>query len=191
MSLLLPNEHQMSMFSVDGEKPSVVNKKIIPEKKVHHVWQIYTDGASRGNPGAAGAGIFVSSGENEILKVGFYLGSKTNNQAEYLALLLGLWVAKNKSEEMGLQPEFVIISDSELLVRQMNGIYKVKNELLLALKNVAIDLLKGVKYKIKHVLRHNNLQADKLANHGVDKKIKIPTGFLKFLANYNIFIETL
>lgn len=186
--LLAKQEGQLSLFVVGEKKISKPTKKSASKK---HVWQVYTDGASRGNPGASGAGIYVSDEENEVAAEGFYLGNKTNNQAEYLALLLALWVANKKSEDNNIIPELVIISDSELLVRQMNGIYKVKNEALVALKNLACEMLKGKKYKIKHVLRHNNLKADNLANLGINKKQKIPTAFLKFLADYNIFIETL
>jgi ribonuclease HI len=187
--LLLANESQLSLFGA-VEKNVRISKKT-DLKANAFIWQIYTDGASRGNPGAAGAGVYIFDGEQEVASEGFYLGNKTNNQAEYLALLLALWVANKKSEENNLNPEFIIISDSELMVRQMNGIYKVKNESLLALKNLACEMLKGKKYKLKHVLRHNNLKADNLANQGINKKQKIPTAFVKFLAHYNIFIATL
>ena len=81
-----------------------------------------------------------------------------------------------------------IHSDSELLVKQMKGLYKVKNPALAQLKAVAVDLLKPYTFTFTHVMREKNKDADALANLGVDKKYKVPTGFAKILSNYEIFL---
>ena len=108
---------------------------------------------------------------------GYFLGIKTNNEAEYLALLLGLFLFKK-------QGPLVIMSDSELLVRQISGIYKVKSPNLIKLHELALEMLKELDYKIYHIDRSKNKEADKLANQGIERKIKIPDEFTKFLQAY-------
>ena len=138
-------------------------KKIYPEKTL----VLYTDGACRGNPGEGGAGIVLTDLEdNIVLEEKLYLGDCTNNQAEYRALILGLEEAKI------LKPSKLIIkADSELLVRQIQGIYKVKNEGLQPLYLKVMKLLKGFRsLKIEHIPRERNKKADKLANLAIDKK---------------------
>ena len=128
---------------------------------------LYTDGASRGNPGEGGAGVVLTDLEdNIVLEEKLYLGKCTNNQAEYRALILGLEEAKV------LKPlKLVIRADSELLVRQLQGLYKVKNEGLQPLYLKAMKLLKGFSYlKIEHIPRERNKKADKLANRAIDEK---------------------
>src|SRR4030043_835540 len=99
---------------------------------------LYIDGASRGNPGRAGAGIWITNREREkISEVSQYLGHKTNNQAEYWALLLGLKKAKR------LGGAFIhIYTDSELIERQVKGLYRVKDQNLKALHKTVIEQLK-------------------------------------------------
>ena len=80
----------------------------------------------------------------------------------------------------------LIISDSQLLVRQLKGEYKVKKPQLKSMHKCAKDLLKNISYNIVHVLREENEQADEQANFGVDKKIKLPKQFLSFLQDYDI-----
>ena len=150
---------------------------------------IFVDGASRGNPGPAGAGIFISFDKEPILKKGIYLGEKTNNQAEYLALTLALFYLKNICAEKEVaHPHVAIVSDSELLIKQMKGEYALKNKTLAQLKTVATELLKGCSYHCTHVMREHNKEADKLANLGIDKKHKIPTDFFKILSDYGLSI---
>lgn len=146
--------------------------------------QVFIDGASRGNPGHAGAGIFITQGDKELIKTGIYLGLKTNNQAEYLALALAAFFLKNLPEIE--KYKVLIISDSELLVRQMQGQYKIKNEILLDLKFLIDKLLSNVHFKIEHVLREKNKIADKLANEGINKKNGIPAEFIKLLVEHGI-----
>ena len=128
---------------------------------------LYTDGACRGNPGEAGAGIVILDEEgNTIRELKKYLGEKTNNAAEYQALIIGI------KEVLKLGGNRVhIFSDSELMVNQLNGAYRVKNKGLMVLYNEADRLLKEfVGYDIKHINRNKNCQADKLANEAIDEK---------------------
>ena len=128
---------------------------------------LYTDGASRGNPGEGGAGVVLTDLEDNIVaEEKLYLGQCTNNQAEYRALILGL------EEATFMKPsELIIRADSELLVRQIQGLYRVKNEGLQPLYNQAMKLLKGFRsLKIEHIPREKNKKADKLANRAIDEK---------------------
>jgi ribonuclease HI len=149
------------------------------------VLTIHIDGAARGNPGPAGAGVIIERAGALPIKKGIFLGEKTNNQAEYFALAYALFLIKNLSlpEETYNQIELIIYSDSELLIRQMNKVYKVKDKNLALIKSNIDAALHGIHHTFIHVTRENNKEADQLANHAIDKKIKIPTEFLKILAN--------
>lgn len=132
---------------------------------------IYTDGGARGNPGPAGIGIVVTCG-SEIKEISKYIGEATNNQAEYAAVVDALNFIKNKygSEEINL--EFMI--DSELVVEQLNGRYKVKNEGLKPLFEDVQSLLLDINGQatFTHVRREKNKEADKLVNDALDKHMK-------------------
>jgi formyltetrahydrofolate-dependent phosphoribosylglycinamide formyltransferase len=131
------------------------------------ILKIYTDGASRGNPGPAAAGyVLKDSANKEIEAKGIYLGRATNNIAEYTGLIRALEAAKKISTK-----EIRIFSDSELMVRQINGQYKVKSEQLQPLFQQVISLLDSFeKYQVKHVLRGKNSRADGLCNLALDRK---------------------
>lgn len=131
-------------------------------------WTLYIDGASRGNPGQAAAGVFLLKNNQEIAKNGYFLGTKTNNQAEYYALIYGLRLLREHMPQM--HDHLIIYSDSELMVRQMNGTYKIKNADLKELHAHAVALLAGLNYDIEHVRREKNTVADKLANRALDTK---------------------
>lgn len=147
------------------------------------IWTLYLDGASRNNPGPSGAGFHLLKDGQTVSKEGFYLGVRTNNQAEYLALLLGLFFLH---EYMGKQDKVRIISDSELLVKQVRGEYRVKNEKLRPLFTLAQKLLRSWTVTIFHVLRKDNVVADAMANTGIDKKKSVPSSFLVMLKNNEI-----
>lgn len=152
-------------------------------------WDIFIDGAARGNPGLSGVGIFVTkkSDLSVLIKKGFFINHKTNNQAEYLALLLAIFLISEKQKELNLKKLILNInSDSELLVKQMLGIYKIKNKTLLQIKKIIDMLLINFSYNFVHILREKNKIADKLANLGIDKRISLPTSFLNFVASLNI-----
>lgn len=159
------------------------------EKKDLCPLKVYFDGAARGNPGEAGAGVYILQNDAPIVQKGFYLNKKTNNQAEYLALTLAILLAQQicKKKQI-LKPLFCFYSDSELLVKQMKGEYRVKNLILAQLKKIIDSLLKNSTFTFTHVLRAKNKSADELANLGVDKKQKIPTDFLKILSQYDLLI---
>ncbi len=146
-------------------------------------WKLYIDGASRNNPGPAGAGIVIIKDGSIIQQEGFYLGKKTNNQAEYLALLLGIFLTK---QFMHNEEQLMIVSDSELLVRQLKGAYKVKNPELKRLFTIAKELLTGVSCQVQHVLREKNKEADKMANKGIETKHAVPEAFIQLLKQHQI-----
>jgi len=126
---------------------------------------LYIDGACRGNPGQGGAGAaFLTSAGEIVSKHKKFLGECTNNIAEYEALLLGLRAAK-KQEVKALE----IRADSELLVRQINGQYKVKNPNLQKRFIKAMKALKAFQYEMVHVRREKNKIADQLANEAIDE----------------------
>lgn len=126
---------------------------------------IHIDGGARGNPGTAGAGI-VLRGEDggAILEAGYYLGHQTNNVAEYTALVKALEAAKRAGAS-----QLLIHSDSELLVKQINGEYRVRNPALKDLFDDAFSRLRGFeKWQVRHVRREQNSRADELANLAMD-----------------------
>jgi ribonuclease HI len=136
------------------------------EKTPQHYLVAYTDGGARGNPGPAGYGVLIQdeSGRS-VAKLSEYLGHQTNNFAEYQALIAALAYAI----EHGYKA-LKVISDSELLVRQIKGIYKVKNPALQNLHARARQLIGRLDwFCIGHVLRGKNLEADRLANAAMDK----------------------
>lgn len=126
--------------------------------------ELFCDGASRGNPGAGSYG-FVILQEGEIVsQSGAVLGVVTNNVAEYQGLLEGLKACQKLGAE-----SVVVKSDSELMVRQLNGQYKVRTPHLLPLFTEAVKLLKSFpEYKVTHVRREENKLADALANQALD-----------------------
>lgn len=128
-------------------------------------WLLMVDGAARGNPGQAGCGAVICDETGAVVKELYrYLGKATNNVAEYEALILGLeGVLALGGKELRVQ------SDSELLVRQLNGLYRVKDEKLKKLYRKALGLLQRLKsYRIVHVMRERNRLADRLANRAID-----------------------
>ncbi len=154
---------------------------IRPTKKAATVWKLFIDGASRNNPGISGAGVYLLKDEKPIYQEGFYIGIKTNNEAEYLALLLGIFSCKRL-----LYPDDLIyvISDSELLVKQIKGDYKVRKPELKKLYAIVSLLLHNVNYSFCHVLRQYNKDADKLANKGIDDGTPVPKDFLTLMHNH-------
>ena len=128
----------------------------------------YVDGGSRGNPGPSGYGVvFEDEMGRPVAELSEFLGRQTNNYAEYSALLAAL--------NYTLRHEFKalkVISDSELLVKQINGEYKVSNPALKELHGRAMKMLDQFDYfEIKHVLRGKNREADRLANLAMDRGI--------------------
>jgi ribonuclease HI len=129
------------------------------------VLKAYIDGASRGNPGKAGAGVVIYDEKGEVLEEeSVYLGETTNNVAEYRALLLAIQMAERRGAQ-----ELQVYSDSELVVRQVTGRYRVKSSALLDLyKEVKKRSLKLKRFDIRHIPREENRIADSLANQAID-----------------------
>lgn len=146
-------------------------------------WKMCIDGASRGNPGRASCGIVVYRDGVFYKKDGFFLDVMTNNQAEYIALVVGLLLVK---EVMKKEDTLAIVSDSQLLVRQMQGVYKVKNSDLVRMHMFASHLLMGVSYSIEHVLREYNQEADRAANEAFETRKRIPTSFVELMKAHEV-----
>jgi ribonuclease HI len=128
------------------------------------------DGGSRGNPGPAGIGAVVRAADNTpLITLGRFIGRATNNVAEYNALITALREAKNLGAH-----RIIVRGDSELIVRQMNGQYRVKHPDLQPLYQEAQQLLREFdEAHIEHNLRHKNALADKLANLAMDRKADV------------------
>ena len=125
----------------------------------------WIDGAARGNPGPAGYGVYMKKDDGEILEICGYLGRATNNVAEYAGLIDALTVAAEEGAR-----EVEIISDSELLVKQMLGQYRVKHPNLVPMHAQAKEMARRFsRFSIRHTLRAGNKDADRLANQAVDR----------------------
>lgn len=126
----------------------------------------FCDGGARGNPGPAGFGVYIQDERGEKLtELSEFLGIRTNNFAEYSALLAALEFALRYDH-----PRLRIVSDSELMVKQIKGQYKVKSPDLRPLYEEAKRRIAGLTYfQIEHVLRNKNREADRLANEAMDK----------------------
>jgi ribonuclease HI len=129
---------------------------------------VHIDGGARGNPGPAAAGVVVTCADGgEVLhEAGFFLGRATNNVAEYRGLLEGLRLAGELRAE-----EVQVVSDSQLLVFQMTGQYRVKNEGLKPLHREANELAAQFrKCSYRHVPREENVLADRLVNQAINQQ---------------------
>lgn len=150
--------------------------------KIDHC-TLFVDGAARNNPGPAGIGVCLLVPGKPAIKHGFFIGDKTNNQAEYIALIVGLLYAKKHAPCDG---HLEIYSDSQLLVRQVRQEYRVKDAHLKVLHAKVLALLDGMHVTVSHVLREHNEVADELANKGIDQKIMLPEVFLRVLQQHGI-----
>ncbi|HZA50291.1 MAG TPA: reverse transcriptase-like protein [Myxococcaceae bacterium] len=130
--------------------------------------RVYSDGAARGNPGPAGAGaVLVEPNGQVVERIGKFLGTQTNNFAEYMGLLLGL----RRAKEMGVA-EVEVYADSELMIRQLGGRYQVKSLSLRPLYEEALELLNGFsRVKLVHVPREMNSAADEMSNRAIDEQL--------------------
>lgn len=128
--------------------------------------EIYIDGAARGNPGPAGIGVIICQ-DGEVLKnISSYIGNATNNIAEYTALIYALKAALTLKAE-----SIKINTDSQLLYRQINKVYKVKNPNILGLYNQALHLMSAFRQVcVNNILRKDNRGADKLATQAIKKQ---------------------
>lgn len=131
------------------------------------------DGAARGNPGPAGAGVWLGDGQGRTLgEHSVYLGATTNNVAEYAALL----VALHEAARLGAT-DVRVQTDSELLAKQIQGEYRVKDPTLRALHAIAQQMQRGfARCRVTHIPREQNRVADRLANRAVDAGLRAHTG---------------
>mgnify|MGYP001573614027 CR=1 FL=1 len=133
---------------------------------------IYADGGSRGNPGSAGIGVFITNEKGKMIKeYSSFLGVKTNNEAEYESVILGLQKIKSLLGKENIKSADIEVRiDSELVARQLGGVYKIENEklapLFLKIWNLKMDFGKII---FKHIPREQNKEADRLANEAMDR----------------------
>ena len=130
--------------------------------------RLYSDGAARGNPGLAGAGAVLVEPSGQVVdRLGKFLGTQTNNFAEYMGLLLGL----RRAKELGVR-EVEVFADSELMIRQLGGRYQVKSASLRPLYEEALKLLNNFeRVKLVHVPREMNRAADEMSNQAIDERL--------------------
>ena len=145
--------------------PTGIKKKIITKSTDSKIYPIcdYTlnfDGCSKGNPGLAGIGIVIYNKGIEIHSAYKFIGIKTNNQSEYSALIFGLQEAIKMEID-----QISIFGDSQIVINQINGLFKIKSDNLLELNKEANELKKQFKYiEFNHVPREKNKRADELSN---------------------------
>jgi ribonuclease HI len=148
--------------------PSYSSRSLSPShaKTPEHYLIAHSDGGARGNPGPAGYGVVIQDeAGHKVAALSQYLGHQTNNFAEYQGLIAALEYALDHKHTA-----LKLISDSELLVRQIKGIYKVKNLTLQELHGRAKELIAQLEwFSIDHALREHNREADELANQAMDK----------------------
>ena len=149
----MPVPHSRSFFEPHDNPPA-------------HYLVAHSDGGARGNPGPAGYGVVIKDESGrKVAALSEYLGHQTNNFAEYQGLIAALEYALKHGPKA-----LKLISDSELLVRQIKGIYKVKNATLQDLHARAKELIKQLDwFSIGHALREHNQEADRLANEAMDR----------------------
>jgi ribonuclease HI len=141
----------------------------LPGKQLSDPVPVYTahiDGGARGNPGPSGYGAVIEdSSGRKVAELSEYLGHQTNNYAEYQGLLGVLHYATEHSLSA-----LKVVSDSELMVRQLKGIYKVKHPELRKLYDEAQALIRKLRhFEIRHAMREHNQEADRLANEAMDR----------------------
>ena len=149
-----------------------MNDTLFPDPAADAPGRAFTahcDGGSRGNPGPSGYGAVIEDANGRVVaELSEYLGIQTNNFAEYSGLLAVLrWAVENKAKRLR------VVSDSELMVKQMQVLYKVRSPILRPLWEEARRLTRTLaSFEIRHTLRGGNKQADRLANEAMDKGMR-------------------
>ena len=162
--IIIKKSHDHSKEAGDSHLEEVLEGAELSAVPIDSTLTIYTDGASKGNPGPAGIGLVIFDNEDrQVGKVSAYIGRKTNNFAEYTAIIRALEIAQYFNARV-----LKIRTDSELVVKQVKGEYKVKNENIRPLYSAVMKLKSHFKNcKIEHVTRNFNEKADYLANKAV------------------------
>jgi ribonuclease HI len=164
LQCVMPIRTQEQLFATSAE-PSPARPKPAPKRAlIAHI-----DGGARGNPGPAGYGVFIEDEAGKVVAELYkYLGRQTNNFAEYSALVAALEYAKQHECKA-----LAIFSDSELLVKQIKGVYKVRNEGLIPLFERAKSVIRTLdSFRVTHVRREQNKDADRLANKAMDEGMR-------------------
>ena len=132
--------------------------------------QIFTDGGSRGNPGPAALGVYISKNNQPLISFGKKLGITTNNVAEYSAAIAALSWLLDHAEDIAKEAEIFFYADSQLLISQITGVYKIKNarlaQMLMHIKDLEKRLGKKIHYR--HIRREQNKLADRQVNLALD-----------------------
>ncbi|HXS14561.1 MAG TPA: ribonuclease HI family protein [Candidatus Saccharimonadales bacterium] len=131
---------------------------------------VFTDGGSRGNPGPAAYGVYIAEGETQLASFGKYIGTNTNNVAEYMAVVEAYnWLLSHR-ESLGNSSGISFFMDSQLICNQLNGLYKVKHpnmqSLYFSVRKKEQEL--GLKVTYTHVPREQNKKADAMVNRALD-----------------------
>ncbi|NQU28624.1 MAG: ribonuclease HI family protein [Candidatus Marinimicrobia bacterium] len=150
----------------DSDRKIITNLKINISKESSNAVRLFVDGAADLNNKIAGIGGVAFQNDRKIFEFADFIGEATNNQAEYRSLIKGLeLLIKNGIKSAN------IYMDSELVVRQINGRYKVKNERMIPLYNISCELLaRMVQYSVTHIFRDKNQEADRLSKMGMRSK---------------------
>lgn len=133
---------------------------------------VHTDGGSRGNPGPAAVGVVIERGKEVLAEFGKVIGIATNNEAEYSAVIIALQKAKMLiGKKKAKETEVEILMDSELVVRQLNGVYKLEHEKLFS-SFIKVWNLKTEfkKVEFRHMRREENKRADRMVNKALDEE---------------------
>ena len=152
-------------LSPTSKKAKSLNPSLPMAPENEDIIEIYIDGAARGNPGESGIGVLIKESDRNRREIKKYLGTKTNNQAEYTALITALESAQDLRDK-----PIRVFTDSMLVANQINGLWKVKHSEIIPLNNRAKELFK--KYSnitIEHIPREQNSEADRLANQSIDE----------------------
>jgi len=159
---MLPSSTQPSLFPAPTSKPA-------PKSATAKWISAHCDGGARGNPGPAGFGVLIQDADGTILaELSEFLGIQTNNFAEYSGLLAALDFALSHGHR-----SLRVVSDSELMVKQIQGKYQVKSPILRPLFDFAKNKIAQLEaFEITHALRHKNKDADRLANQAMDRGMR-------------------
>jgi ribonuclease HI len=160
----MPPTQRRKRPAPDGQLELTTTLEVAARRRV----RVYSDGAARGNPGPAGAGaVVIDEAGTAVAEIGRYLGEQTNNVAEYEGLLLGLRHALVHGAT-----DVEVLADSQLLIRQLAGVYRVKSPGLIPLFEEAKRLLKRFKnVELRHIPREMNGAADEMSNRAIDERM--------------------
>ena len=141
---------------------------------------VYIDGASKGNPGKSGVGFLIEKNSSVIFSHGYFIGQATNNQAEYMACIAVLSHIQECIKP--IESSLIIYADSLLLIKQIQGAYRVKNPVLQLLHKEVTKLLNNFTWQAHHIAREKNSRADDLANKSIEYEIKPPLYLCRYIS---------